>query len=136
MTTVAVSGARGRLGRAVMAAAGAGAIAWSRPDLDLDDPASLVRLLHRDRPSAVVHAAAMTDVDACALDPDLALRRNAVVIGPLARACAQAGTGLVLISTNEVFDGERRDGRGYREDDEARPRNAYGASKRAAEEAA
>jgi len=42
---------------------------------------------------------------------------------------------LVLISTNEVFDGQLR-GRGYREDDAAAPINAYGASKLAGETAA
>jgi dTDP-4-dehydrorhamnose reductase len=46
------------------------------------------------------------------------------------------GSGLVLISTNEVFDGERVDGRAYREDDSPRPRNPYGASKHAGELAA
>jgi dTDP-4-dehydrorhamnose reductase len=136
MPRLAVSGARGRLGRAIMAAAEQDAIAWSRPDLDLDDPASLVALVERDRPALVVHAAAMTDVDACARDPELALRRNGAVVGPLAHACHGAGVGLVLISTNEVFDGDRLDGRGYGEDDPTRPRNPYGASKRAGEVAA
>ena len=136
MPRIAVSGARGRLGRAIMAATGPDAIAWSRPDLDLDEPASLVALVARDRPAFVVHAAAMTDVDACAREPELAMRRNGAVVGPLARACREAGVGLVLISTNEVFHGDRVDGRGYAEDDETRPRNAYGSSKRAGEEAA
>ncbi len=39
----------------------------------------------------------------------------------------------MLVSTNEVFDGERRDGRGYRPDDPRRAINAYGLSKLAAE---
>ena len=43
---------------------------------------------------------------------------------------------LVLVSTNEVFDGERTDGQGYAEGDEVRPANPYGASKLAGERAA
>jgi dTDP-4-dehydrorhamnose reductase len=71
----------------------------------------------------------MTDVDGCARDPGSAMRRNGAAVGELARACRAAGCGLVVVSTNEVFDGERVDGRGYAEDDPPRPRNPYGASK-------
>ena len=40
---------------------------------------------------------------------------------------------MLLVSTNEVFDGERTDGVGYRPDDEASPANPYGRSKLAGE---
>ncbi|HET7027159.1 MAG TPA: NAD(P)-dependent oxidoreductase [Candidatus Limnocylindrales bacterium] len=141
---VAVTGAGGRLGRALVEALGdapfapAGPIAWRRPDFELDEltPESLGRLLDRDRPEVVVHAAAWTDVDGCAREPDLAMRRNGEATGLLADACAARGVDLVAISTNEVFDGRRNDGRGYRADDEPNPINAYGASKLAGERAA
>lgn len=84
----------------------------------------------------VIHSAAWTDVDGCALDPLLAMRRNRDAVRQLAVACAAAGRRLCLVSTNEVFDGERTDGRGYAEHDQRRPINAYGASKLAGEEAA
>ena len=84
----------------------------------------------------MVHAAAWTDVDGCARDPALAIRRNGVATGDLARACAAAGIDLVAVSTNEVFDGARTDGRGYRPDDPTAPPNPYGASKLAGEVAA
>jgi dTDP-4-dehydrorhamnose reductase len=140
---VAVTGAGGRLGRALVAAleeapfsGPLGPIAWDLPDHDLDDPASPERLVRLDRPEAVVHTAAWTDVDACAGDPALALRRNGTAVGELAEACVRAGADLVYVSTNEVFDGRRTDGRGYVPDDEPRPINPYGASKRAGEVAA
>lgn len=133
---IAVTGASGRLGTALLAAAGPTAVGWGRPEFDLDRPASSAELFERDRPRLVLHAAAMTDVDACARDPRLALRRNGAAVGELARACIDAGSQLVLVSTNEVFDGDRADGRGYVETDETRPRNAYGRSKLAGEEAA
>lgn len=77
---VAVTGARGRLGRALVAALQgtvAESIAWSRPDYDLDDPGAAERLVTRDQPDLVIHAAAWTDVDGCVRDPELGMRRNA-----------------------------------------------------------
>src|SRR6186713_1715922 len=142
---VAVTGAGGRLGRALMAALAdapftglSGPMGWSRADVDLDDvtPERLGRLLDRDRPEVVVHTAAWTDVDGCARDPDLALWRNGEAAGAIARACAARGVELVLVSTNEVFDGTRTDGAGYRPDDPMSPPNAYGASKLRGEELA
>lgn len=137
---VAVSGATGRLGRALVAGLAdapftglGGPIAWGRPDFDLDHPASFDDLIARDRPEAVVHAAAWTDVDACARDPELAMARNGEATGQLANATAAAGVDLIVISTNEVFDGSRTDGRGYGPDDSPNPPNPYGASKLAGE---
>jgi dTDP-4-dehydrorhamnose reductase len=136
---VAVTGPTGRLGRAllgVFTAAGRTAVPWGRPEYDLDVPGAAEALLDRDRPSLVIHAAAWTDVDGCARDPALAERRNGEAVGELAAGCSSRGVSLVVVSTNEVFDGRRTDAAGYREDDPAGPINAYGWSKFAGEEAA
>ncbi len=140
---VAVTGAGGRLGRALVAALEEapftgpfGPLAWSRPDYDLDDPAAAARVVGRDAPEVVVHAAAWTDVDGCAREPERAMRRNAIAVAELADACATRGVDLVLVSTNEVFDGHRTDGRGYAAHDRPSPGNPYGASKLAGETAA
>ncbi len=102
---------------------------WARPDYDLDDLDGGARLVDRDQPSVVVHTAAWTDVDGCAQEPELARRRNGEAVGALAATCASRGVELIFISTNEVFDGRRTDGRGYGPDDAPGPINAYGASK-------
>lgn len=140
---VAVTGAGGRLGGALVSAFEdapftglRGPLAWPRATFDLDAPDAVGDVLDRDRPEVVVHAAAWTDVDGCARDPELAMRRNGTATGVLARACAARGVDLVVISTNEVFDGRRTDGRGYTPTDEPAPPNPYGASKLAAETAA
>jgi dTDP-4-dehydrorhamnose reductase len=91
------------------------------------------RRIDAARPDLVILAAAWTDVDGCARDPDLALARNGRAPGIVAEACVAVGAGLVLVSSNEVFDGKRTDGRGYREDDPIGPRNPYGSSKLAGE---
>jgi dTDP-4-dehydrorhamnose reductase len=130
---VAVTGASGRLGRAVLrrlvSEGGIKPLAWGRPEFDLDDLGAGARLVERDRPSVVVHAAAWTDVDGCAREPDLARLRNGEAAGALAAACAARDIDLVLVSTNEVFDGRRTDRQGYAPGDAPAPANAYGASK-------
>ena len=101
---VAVTGAGGRLGSALITALAdapftgpAGPIAWRRDAFDLDAPEVVGSRLDRDRPEVVVHAAAWTDVDACALDPDLALRRNGIATGILAEACASREIDLLIV---------------------------------------
>jgi dTDP-4-dehydrorhamnose reductase len=133
---VAVTGASGRLGSALVAALAeapftgpAGPIAWRRDAFDLDAPDDVGSRLDRDRPEVVVHTAAWTDVDGCALQPELALRRNGMATGILAAACAERGIDLVIVSTNEVFDGTRTDGAPYLPTDPISPGNPYGASK-------
>ena len=122
---VAVTGSTGRLGSALVRALAdapftgpAGPVAWTRSDFDLDAPHGVDAMLDRDRPEVVVHTAAWTDVDGCARDPELAMRRNGVATGILAIGCATRGIDLLVISTNEVFDGTRTDRRPYGPDDE------------------
>lgn len=139
LAPTAVTGARGRLGRAVMgrlATLGRAAVPWDRPEYDLDVADAAAPLLARDRPGLVIHCAAWTDVDGCARDPETAMRRNARAVRELAAATAAGGAQLVVVSTNEVFDGRRTDGHGYREEDAVEPINAYGVSKLAGERAA
>jgi dTDP-4-dehydrorhamnose reductase len=136
LSRVAVTGASGRLGTALVGALQARdteALEWTRPHYDLDDPAAARSLAERERPELIFHPAAWTDVDGCARDPELALRRNGMAVGELAAACVAIGARMLLVSTNEVFDGERSDGRGYVETDPTGPPNPYGASKLAGE---
>ena len=137
---VAVTGAGGRLGRALIAAledapfvGPMGPMAWPRSGFDLDDPSRFAPLIDRDRPEVIVHAAAWTDVDGCARDPELAMARNGTATAALAQAAAERGVDLIVISTNEVFDGHPAENRPYRPDDVPAPINPYGRSKLAGE---
>lgn len=100
--------------------------------LDLSDAERLADTLRAVRPTAVVHAAAMADIDRCEQQPELAERVNVGVTAEIARYCADSGARLVLLSTDTVFDGRRGM---YREDDPPQPVNVYGGTKVRAEQA-
>lgn len=100
--------------------------------LDVTDPRSIEAALDATRARAVVHCAALADMDACERDPDLARRSNVDACEALARACAAREVRLVAVSTDQVFSGERPF---WREDDEPRPSSVYGRTKREGERA-
>ena len=135
MQRVAITGAGGQLGRQLVQSftdAGREVLALTHDTFDITAPESRQAVVAW-RPDFVVNAAAWTDVDGCARDPDRALAINAAAPGALAEAVAVHGTRFIQVSTNEVFDGA--DQRAYATDDEPRPINPYGASKLAAERA-
>ena len=72
---------------------------------DFTDPDSLLPLIRRVRPDAIVNSAAHTAVDKAESEPDLARRINALAPGVIAREAAALGACLVHYSTDYVFDG-------------------------------
>ncbi len=133
---VLVTGASGMLGSDLapaLSAAGYEVFARGRSDLDIADPKAVARAMRELRPDLLANCAAFTKVDDCETDPR-AFEINAKAVGHLADACGQAGVQLVQMSTDFVFDGEKR--APYREDDSPNPLSAYGRSKRAGEEEA
>jgi len=127
-----VTGHKGQLGRALDAAlAGERLAGCDLPELDITDRAAIGAAVASFAPDVVIHAAAWTDVDGCARDPEEAYRVNALGTQNVALACAEVGAAMLYISTNEVFDGEAD--QPYREWDPPRPINPYGRSKAAGE---
>jgi dTDP-4-dehydrorhamnose reductase len=94
--------------------------------LDLADPQAVFALLEKLRPDWVIHTAALTDVDRCETDRDVARQINLGMVEHLAAACRQLDLGLVQLSTDYVFDG--RNGP-YGEEDPTNPLSYYGALK-------
>lgn len=129
---IAITGAKGQLGRQLMAAF-AGHELWGMdlPEEDITRPETSDRLAAW-RPELVIHAAAYTDVDGCEKDPELAFRVNAFGTQNVALAAQRAAATMLHISTNEVFDGTRRDL--YREWDLPNPMSVYARSKAAGEQ--
>lgn len=94
--------------------------------LDLADDRGIHDLLDRLRPDAIVHSAALTDVDRCERERELAYQLNVEGTRAIAQACQDVGAFLVYISTDYVFDGV---GGMYREDELTNPISYYGTSK-------
>jgi len=132
---VTILGAEGQLGRQLVSAfeaAGDTVSGLGHAALDLSDlvaPSQLVDL----GPELVVNAAAWTDVDGCARDPERAMEINGTAAGRMAAAAASLGAAFIQVSTNEVFDGASDEP--YAEDASPHPINPYGASKLAGERA-
>lgn len=131
---IAITGANGQLGQALVAALTHEhtVIALDREALDLGSPDATNRLVSTGA-EIVIHPAAFTNVDGCARDPQHAYQINCLGTRAVALACQQLDAPLVHISTNEVFSGQA--GRAYYEYDQTEPINAYGWSKWCGEQA-
>ncbi|GBC77521.1 dTDP-4-dehydrorhamnose reductase [bacterium HR08] len=132
---VLVTGAGGLLGRYVVRAFARAASVWAmrREDLDVRDRQQVERLVRELRPQVVINCAALSNVDLCEREPELAFQVNAEGPRHLAEACRAIEAELVHISTDYVFDGSK--GAPYTIADPPHPINRYGASKWAGEEA-
>lgn len=93
---------------------------------DLNDFKSIEKSIENVLPDAIVHTAAMTNVDQCEENPVLAFRINALATKQISKIAKKKGIFLHYISTDYVFDGDRGN---YLEDDEVNPIDVYGITK-------
>lgn len=129
---VFITGCKGQLGRALYEALTAHTLAGcDLPEVDITDRAAISTAIRAFAPDIVIHAAAWTDVDGCARDPDEAYRVNGLGTQSVGLACAACEAAMAYISTNEVFDGLAH--APYREWEPLQPINPYGRSKAAGE---
>lgn len=134
MEVIWVTGAGGLIGSYLVRTAPAGpqpfrVRALTRQDLDLCDFHAVERSFRQERPSHVLHCAALSRSPACEANPALARQVNAAATAHLAELCG--GSGLVLLSTDLVFDGKRGN---YPETAPVNPLNIYGETKVEAEQ--
>jgi len=129
---IAITGHKGQLGQALQAVLGREALLGiDLPEHDITDYPSLRETMCAFSPDLVIHTAALTDVERCAREPELALRINGLGTHNVALACRECDAALLAVSTNEVFDGLK--GAPYDEHEPRSPINAYARSKAAAE---
>lgn len=93
---------------------------------DLSQPGVIGPILDRVEPDAVIHCAAMTDVDFCQSHLDDAALINAYIPGVLAQEVNKRNIPLLHVSTDSVFDGTRGN---YCEEDLPNPINVYARTK-------
>jgi dTDP-4-dehydrorhamnose reductase len=96
-------------------------------NLDLLEQSALEKMFAASRPDALIHCAALADVDACEADPEGSLRLNAVLPEALADGCAKRGIPMIHISTDAVLDGTRAGI--YTEEDAPNPLGVYARTK-------
>src|ERR1017187_8627953 len=135
---VVVFGASGLLGQELVRELRADGVqgeqvtALSSKDADLRDRARVREVIVDSRPDWILLSAAYTDVDGCESDRDLAFAVNCEGAVNVAEAAREAGSRLLFLSTDYVFDGSK--GSPYQTSDARNPASVYGASKARAEE--
>lgn len=138
---VLLTGAGGQLGRYTRSAleqAGYAVIGLGRSHgdgvnlvADVQDRSALADVVTHHLPSAIIHAAAFTDVDGCEREPDVADGVNRQGAANVAEVAAASDIWMVGISTDYVFSGD--DGAPYDEVAPPDPISVYGSSKLAGE---
>src|SRR5690606_26006215 len=125
-----VLGANGQLGVDVCAAfrtAGHDVTELNHEMLDVVDAEACRKVLGEVAPALVVNTTAMHHVENCEKDPGKSFAVNAVGPRNLAALSRELDYALVHVSTDYVFDGEKK--APYAETDLPRPLNVYGNSK-------
>jgi len=132
---ILITGGKGMLGRTLVGELGADfdVVPTDLPEADITDENAIDKIIAQHKPDAVIHCAAMTAVDRCETERELAFRLNAYGTANVATSCNRHGVRLIAISTDYVFDGSSE--RPYDEFDRPTGGNTmYGQSKFAGEE--
>ena len=98
--------------------------------MDIANAFDTYAVMNREKPDVVVHAAAMTNVDECELQPEQCDRINVQGTAQILTDAESFSSHFIFISTDFVFDGEQGN---YSEDDETLPISLYGFTKLQAE---
>ena len=107
-------------------------LALSRDLTNLSNPTSCYDAIKIHAPTAVINAAAYTDVDKAETEEELATLINGNAPKAMAQACANLNIPLVHLSTDYVFDGTGVEP--WQPEDTTKPQNAYGRSKKTGED--
>jgi dTDP-4-dehydrorhamnose reductase len=100
--------------------------------IDLKAHESVCKTIQEAGVDIIIHCAALTDVDTCEVNRDLAKTINVDGTKSVIKAANDSGSFLAYISTDYVFDGIKGN---YTEEDETKPVNFYGYSKLLGEKA-
>lgn len=95
--------------------------------VDISRPASLRQAIRQVRPTLIVNAAGLADVDQAEMQPRLAQLVNATAPALMADEAKRLGAGLIHFCSSMVFDGTGE--RPWRETDQPSPQNQYARTK-------
>ena len=137
MERVLVTGVNGQLGHDVVLELKSRGIECKGVDIDdfdLTDAEQTDLYIRRYQPTAVIHCAAYTNVNAAEENEELCMKVNVGGTKNIADTCRYLQCKLLYISSDYVFDGSGDSPRAV--DDPTGPLNVYGKSKLEGEEAA
>ena len=132
---VLVLGANGQLGSDIVRLwhdPGVTVIAATRAEADVTDANAVEALVRNHEPDVVINTTAFHNLPVAEQDPETCFRVNVVGGRNVAKAAKAVGAAIVQISTDYVFDGEKR--APYLEGDARRAVNVYGSAKIATED--
>jgi dTDP-4-dehydrorhamnose reductase len=131
---ILITGAKGQVGTDLVLEAkkrGHEAYGFTSSEIDITDKDIVTNTIASIKPNVVINAAAYTAVDKAEQDIDKAYAVNETGVKNLAEACEALDIPLLHISTDYVFDGNKKEP--YTEADTPSPTGVYGASKLAGE---
>lgn len=94
---------------------------------DLRSEEQVHNLIKEEKPSIILHCAAVTNVDLCEQNPKLAHESNVIATKNLVTAVMNENVLFIYLSTDYVFNGEKSSP--YNEFDSPDPINVYGITK-------
>jgi dTDP-4-dehydrorhamnose reductase len=106
-------------------------VPFSQVSIDLTHKQAARKVVQTIKPDAVIHCAAIADLNIAQRNPQLAKRLNSEIPGRLAGEAHKAAIPFIHISTDAVFDGQ---GGNYNETDDPHPLSVYAQTKLAGEE--
>ncbi|PKM61562.1 MAG: dTDP-4-dehydrorhamnose reductase [Firmicutes bacterium HGW-Firmicutes-4] len=139
---VLLTGSNGQLGRELtrqLKKKKINYVGYDIPEFDITDKDKMTAIIAKEQPTVIINCGALTNVDGCETQKELAMAINAAGPKYLAEIARDQDIVLVQVSTDYVFDGAgiTIDGtlRPYLETDPIDPKTVYGESKAAGEKA-
>lgn len=128
---ILITGANGQLGRELAKQyhrkKGIHIILTDIADLDITNGATVNNFVNANKPDVIINCAALTDVEKCETDIDMAYKINTIGPKNLASAANQIGAEIIQVSTDYVFAGNVN--KSLTEFDEVNPQSIYGKTK-------
>lgn len=127
---ILLTGANGQLGSEIVELAkklNLSLYSFTRQQLNITELEQIEYAVRTTKPKYIINAAAYTAVDKAENESELAFSINSTGVNNLAQIAEKYNIPLIHISTDYVFDGQKKSA--YLEEDDAQPLSIYGQSK-------